>query len=512
MKPLILAILDGWGYSQQKIGNAILSANTPTMNEIAANYPACLLQASGLGVGMTFGEAGNSEVGHMTIGAGRVIFQYLTRINKSIETDEFFSNPVLLKALDHVRKNSSRLHIVGLVTSGAVHAHISHLKAAIEFAQKNQMPFSVHLFTDGRDSGLKDGAHLINKVLGDTGSAANLASVIGRDFAMDRNGNWQKTEAAYNLIVNASGVKTDKISDTLQYYYDQDITDAAIPATVVNTSPLAKGDAIFFVNFREDSMRQLLKVFIEPGFDIFLKKTPEDLYIATMTRYLDSPELHVLFDPPVINNGLTETLGKNGKKHFHIAETEKYAHVTFFFNGLHNKTFDGETDFFLESPDNLAAQPEMRAADIAQKVVSEMDRDFYDFFVINFANGDLLAHLGNLETTIKGVQAVDSALAVILQKVTEKDGIMIITADHGNAESMISKTTGEKETRHNSSPVPLYLVASQYRRERTESEIQNSMQNAAGLLADVAPTILAIMEIEKPVEMTGENLFAALGL
>jgi len=510
MRPVVLTILDGWGYSSQQVGNAIATASTPSLNDIAANYPSMLLQASGSAVGMSHGEAGNSEVGHLTLGAGRVIFQYLSRINKAIENGEFFNNQTLLDAAAHVQQNNSSLHIVGLLTSGAVHAYYGHLLALIKFAKDNDLAYRLHLFTDGRDSGLKEGADLLKKLSADLGDLSLLATIIGRDFAMDRNNNWKLTETAYNLLVNATGNASQDIFSTLTDYYHQNTTDADIPATVINGSPIKSGDSVVFFNFREDSMRQLARVFTEPGFNMFLPKLPDNLYIAAMSKYTESKDLHVIIPPPDVKNCLAEVLAQNGKKHLHIAETEKYAHVTFFFNGLHTAPFDGETDVFIDSLQNPLQNPEMKAADIATKVCAELERDFYDFIVINFANGDILAHLGSLEATIKGVEAVDAAVGVIKQKVLEKKGVMVITADHGNAESMIYKGTGEKETRHDDNPVPLYLIAAEYARPRTTEEITNSMSQTNGLLSDVAPTILEILKIEAPVEMTGASLLRSL--
>lgn len=512
MRPVVLAILDGWGYSTDSVGNAIASAKTPVIDEIGTKYPSLLLQASGQAVGMTFGEAGNSEVGHLTLGAGRTIFQYLLRIDKVIASGDFFSNPALAGAREQLKQTGGTLHIAGLLTSGAVHAHFNHLKALIEFAKQNQLPFRLHLFLDGRDSGLKEGASTLKKLSDDIGGLDQLATVIGRDFAMDRNNNWKLTETAYNLIANATGNATTDIFKTLEEQYHQNVTDADIPATIVHSAPIADGDAIVFFNFREDSMRQLLRVFVEPGFDIFLKKVPERLYIATMTEYLESPAVHVLFAPPKVENCLAEVLGANGKKHLHIAETEKYAHVTFFFNGLHPKPFPGETDFFLESPENIIQHPQMRAADIAQKISAELDRDYYDFFVVNFANGDMLAHLGILEPAIKGVEAVDTAIGVLKQKILEKDGILLITADHGNAESMIYRGTGEKETKHDTNPVPFYVVGREYEKDRSTNVFaERSGNRASGIISDVAPTVLELINLPKPAEMTGDSLLPLLG-
>ena len=501
MKPVVLTILDGWGYSTQQVGNAIATADTLNLDDIQANYPSMLLQASGSAVGMSHGEAGNSEVGHLTLGAGRIIFQYLSRINKDIENSEFFTNQTLKDASAHVQKNNSTFHIAGLLTSGAVHAHYAHLIALVKFAKYNNLPYRLHLFTDGRDSGLKEDTELFKKLSVDLGDLSSLATVIGRNFAMDRNNNLKLTETAYNLMVNATGNASSDIFKSLDDYYKQNITDADIPAIVITPSPIKAGDAVVFFNFREDSMRQLVSLF----------NKSDNLYIATMTKYSESPELHIIIPPPEVKNCLSEVLAANDKKHLHIAESEKYAHVTFFFNGLHNKPLDGETDIFIDSLENPLQNPEMKAANIATKVCAELDRDFYDFIVINFANGDILAHLGDLEATKKGVTAVDSAIGKLKEKVLEKNGVMLITADHGNAESMIYKGTGEKETRHDANPVPLYLVGAEYARPRSNEKVEQSRASVAGLLADVAPTILEVMGLPKPPEMTGQSLLGTLG-
>lgn len=510
MRPIVLTILDGWGYSKNTNGNAIANAGTPVLDEIFQNYPSMLLQASGPAVGMIYGESGNSEVGHLALGAGRIVSQYLTRINKSIQDEEFFKNPTLEETAHHIKTNSSTFHIVGLLTSGTVHAHLDHLVALVKFAKDNNLPYKIHLFTDGRDSGLKEAGDTLKNLSTQIGGLENLATVIGRDFAMDRNNKWEKTEIAYNLLIQGVGATSEDIFKTLENYYAQDVHDGKIPATIVSASAIKANDAIMFFNFREDSMRQIVQAFTEESFDKFPRVLPTNLFIASMTRYTDSPLLHMLFTPPIINHCLSEVLGSNNKKHFHIAETEKYAHVTFFFNCLHDTPFEGETDLFIESLENPIEHPEMRANDIANKVALELDRNEYDFYVINIANGDILAHLGNLEATTKGVRATDTALEIIKEKVLEKDGIMLITADHGNAESMIYKNTGAQETKHNDNPVPLHIVAREYQRPRTAEEVANSLNRIDGILADVAPTILELLKIPVPTEMTGTSLLKNL--
>ncbi len=512
MRPVVLTILDGWGYSKQKLGNAILNAKTSNIDYIQQNYPSLLLQASGKAAGMTWGESGNSEVGHLTIGAGRVIFQYLSRINKAIDNDSFFSNEVLTKAISHVHENNSTLHLSGLLTSGSVHAYLAHLFALVDMAKRNNIiNLKIHLFTDGKDSGLKEAPVLIKKVedyLLQVG-IGKISTTMGRDFAMDRGKNWDLTKRAYELLTAGVGEKTLDIYKKLDEYYFQDLSDSKIPPTVVDdTGIIQKNDSLIFFNFREDSMRELAEAFVDKDFGIFDKKELKNLYVASLTQYIENPNLHVVFPIPEIKNGLAEILSKNSKKQYHIAETEKYAHVTYFFNCLKNMPFDGETDFIVESVKNSLENPEMKADDMAKKVLSELDR--YDFFVINFANADTLSHFGNLETAVKGVQAIDEAVGKIKSAVLERGGAMIITADHGNAESLIYKSSGESETKHNDNPVPFYLIAEEFERHRFEQEIASSLSKASGLLADVAPTILELMNIEKPAEMTGESLLKLL--
>ena len=509
MQPLILTILDGWGYSKQKHGNAILNAQTPNLNKIRDNYPSLLLQASGKAAGMTWGEPGNSEVGHLTIGAGRVIFQYLSRINKAITTGEFFENEVLKRAIGHVKANDSTLHLAGLLTSGSVHSYLSHLFALIDLAAKNQVRnVKVHIFTDGKDSGLKEGAILIKKVQDYLAKAGlgGIATIIGRDYAMDRNKNWDYTNKTYDLMVRGAGERVQDILKKIEELYDSGTTDSKLPAMLLDEQGTVKeNDALVFFNFREDSMRQIAKSFIETEFEIFPVERFQNLFVVGMTQYLEDSRLNVAFSIPEIKNGLAEVLSLNGKTQFHIAETEKYAHVTYFFNCLNNEPYDGETDVFIESLKNHLENPAMKAPDITDKIIEHVKADRYDFYVINFANADVLSHMGNFEATIKGVEAIDGQIGRLLDAVLEKDGTMLITADHGNAEALLYQLTGEKETKHNDNPIPFYLVSKQFEGPRSDETPQIN-----GLLADVAPTVLALMGIEKPEEMNGESLLGQL--
>jgi len=514
MQPIVLTILDGWGYSPQKHGNAILYARTPFIDLVQRNYPSLLLQASGRAVGMTWGEAGNSEVGHLTLGAGKTIFQYLSRINKSISDGSFYQNEALLGAVNHAKENYSTLHIAGLLTSGSVHAHISHLLALLDLAAKNDFAnIRIHLFADGKDSGLKEAPLLIKKFQDYAAKAGVgvITTLIGRDYAMDRGKNWDSTRRAYELLVRGAGEKTDDILQRVETNYQIGYTDSNLPPLITDKQGTIKdGDALIFFNFREDSMRQLTRSFIEDDFQIFPVEKFNNLRIVAMTQYLDDPRLKVVFPLPEIKNGLAEVLALNGKTHLHIAESEKYAHATYFFNGLNNTPYPGETDIFIESLKDHPLNPEMRAMEISEKVRNYISRDQYDFYVINFANPDVLAHTGDLEATIRGIETIDGALKPLADAVLNKDGIMIITADHGNAESMVYESSGEKKSRHEESPVPFYLVGKKFQRDREIEEVEKSFSQVNGILSDVAPTILELMEIPKPEEMTGDSLLRLL--
>lgn len=513
MRPVILTILDGWGYSPAKIGNAIKNARTPNMDFIMANYPGLLLQASGKAVGLTWGESGNSEVGHLTIGAGRIIFQYLGRIDQAIETGDFFNNPALLKAAEHAAKNNSKLHIAGLLTSGSVHAYFNHILALIEFSKRNNLKnVKLHLFTDGKDSGLKEGKILLAKLTDYLNNYPDMkiASVMGRDFPMDRNNNWDLTKKAYGLMTVANGEETDNIVQKLDEYYSQGLHDNKIPPIILDkTGTVEDGDALIFFNFREDSMRQIVRAFADDDFEFFSRNNYGNLLIAVMTPYIENPKLNIIFPAPDVKNGLAELLSLYNKKQLHIAETEKYAHATFFFNGLKNKPFPGESDVFIKSIKKAEEEPEMMAKEITEKVIEELNKDYYDFVIINLANADIVAHSGNLEKTTKGVEATDVCIGKLKDTIFAKDGIMIITADHGNAESLTSKG-GEEESKHNMNPVPFFVVTKEYERQRTEEEIKKSFSEVSGIIADVAPTILQIFGIPQPPEMTGESLFKLL--
>lgn len=521
-RPVILAILDGWGFSQKTGGNPIKQANKPALDEINRHYPMVLLQASGLAVGMAWGESGNSEVGHLNIGAGRIVEQYYSRINRSIADKTFLSNPALAGAFKHAAKNNSRIHLIGLLTSGTVHAAYSHIIGLLEMAvQNSQTEVYLHLFLDGRDSGPQEGVSLLSKlnINIQKHGYGKIITIIGRDFAMDRDNKWDKTQKAFNTIVKAEGEKSDNLITSINNYYQQGINDSAMPPIIDTTSGysgLKDNDALIFFNFREDSMRQIIRSFIEPDFNLFPRADIVNLYLATMTQYLDPSAAGLLpivaFFPPDIKNGLAEYLSISGKAQMHIAETDKYAHVTYFFNGLQNNPYQGENDIFMDSVENIEQNPQMGTPKIMAKIIEILDQNLYDFIIINFANADLLAHTGNYNAVIKGIEAIDTALGSIQAKVLEKNGILIITADHGNAESMINWNSGETETKHNDSPVFCYLIAKEYENPKSDEKIAEEIASINGILSDVAPTILELMGLPRPPEMDSQSLLSLLSI
>ena len=515
-KPVVLVILDGWGFSEQTTGNPVKQAKLSNLDAIAAQYPMVLLQASGPAVGLTWGEAGSSEVGHLAIGAGRIVNQYNPRINEAIKNGTFFVNQVLVGAFEHAKQSNGRVHLVGLLTSGTVHAAFNHLIALIQMAAENNPSQTfVHLFLDGRDSGLREGVELIKKLEQETqkNNHGKIAAVIGRDWAMDRNNNWERTQKTYQLIAKAEGEKTGNLIESITDYYQKDVNDSQMPALVSSASGfngMADGDAVIFFNFREDSMRQIFRSFTEENFTNFQRAILKNVYLCSMTKYLEEQTAPVAFPPPEVKNCLAEVLAAAGKMQLHIAETDKYAHVTYFFNALNNQPFAGETDVFIDSVKNIEQNPAMASVEIGEKVAAALEPGRYDFILANFANADLLAHTGNFEAVVRGMEAVDAALGRVLNKALEKDAVLIVTADHGNAESLIYKTGGEAETKHGTNPVFFYLVDNVYRRQKSFEQIAAEKAEVNGILPDIAPTILELMGLPQPPEMTGQSLLPLL--
>lgn len=502
-KTTALFILDGWGYSETSKSNAIAAANTPNWDALWANKPHALIKTSGLAVGLPEGQMGNSEVGHMNLGAGRVVYQNFTRIGKAIDDGSFFENAALVNAVDKAVAADKAVHVLGLLSPGGVHSHHEQIMAMCELAVKRgAKAVYVHGFTDGRDTPPRS-AHTpivaLEAKLAELG-AGKIATLTGRYFAMDRDNRWDRVKAAYEAIVQGKGLfQASTAQAALQAAYDRDENDEFVQATVIGDAvPIEDGDAIVFANFRPDRARQLTRAFTEVDFDGFERAaTPALAAFVTFTEFASDIKADVAFPPVALSNTLGEVLAKQGKKQLRIAETEKYAHVTFFFNGGEEALFEGEERELIPSP-NVATydlQPEMSAPEVTDKLVEVIEAGKYDTIICNFANGDMVGHSGVFDAAVKAVEAVDACLGRIMAALTVNGGQCLITADHGNVEQMLSDDGAQPLTSHTIGPVPLVLVS-----PTAEWGIQE------GALCDLAPTLLDMMGLEKPVEMTGVSL------
>ncbi|MBU4360449.1 2,3-bisphosphoglycerate-independent phosphoglycerate mutase [Candidatus Parcubacteria bacterium] len=519
-KPVVLIILDGWGIAPNSVGNAISQAKTPNFDKYCQEYFCAALQASGEAVGLLFNEMGNSEVGHLNLGAGRIIYQNLPKINKSITDKSFFSNPIFLNACKNVNQKSSALHLIGLLSTGGVHASVNHLYALLELAKQQKVKnVFAHVILDGRDMDYNSGLGLVSELLQKIKNLGigNIASVCGRWWAMDRDNRWGRIEKAYNAMVNGeSKNKSINPIEAIKKSYAQKIYDEEFYPTVIinnDSQPIAKiqnSDSVIFANYRADRGRQLSKAFVLPSFDKFERGAYlKDLYFATMTQYDKDLPIEVAYPPETIKNSLAEILSKNNLKQLHIAETEKYAHVTYFFNGGVEEKFSGEEHVLIPSPavENYAQTPKMSALKIKDNVLKELSANKYDFIVINFANPDMIAHTGDLSASIKALEFIDECLGEISEAVLSLNGVCLITADHGNAEEIINPQSGEINKEHSITPVPFILIDKKHENsERLGEGIKLELLTPSGVLADVAPTILKIMNIEQPEEMAGRSL------
>lgn len=520
-KPLVLAILDGWGVAPDTPGNAITQANTPRMDGFGREYPVMTLYASGNEVGLRFGEMGNSEVGHLNIGAGRVYYQTLPRINKTITDGSFFENEAFLKAAEHAKKNKSALHLLGLVSPGNVHASQEHCHALLGFAKQHKIKdVYIHVILDGRDTNDHAGVDFIRELMGKMKElkVGKIASISGRYFAMDRDNRWDRIEKAYRAMAQgqAEQMFEDPI-DAIEASYQQNVFDEEFVPVVMGkreepVGPIQDNDAVIFFNFREDRARQLTKAFALPGFSKFERPPINNLLFVTMTEYEKDVPVVVAFPPVVVHKCLAETISNAGMTQYHVAETEKYAHVTFFLNGTLEEPFHGEERKIIPSPrvSSYDQAPEMSAGEITKEVVRAVDSDAYDVIFVNFANADMVGHTGDFEATKKGIEAVDRGLGQIADHVLAKGGVMLITADHGNAEEMKNLENAQKDKEHSNNPVPLYIIGGEYRGQAGPSgdppEGDMSLMHPVGMLADVAPTILSMLGLEIPSEMSGRAL------
>jgi len=519
-RPVVLVILDGWGVAPPSQGNAVTLAKTPIFNNLLTHYPSMTLQASGEAVGLPWGEMGNSEVGHLNLGAGKIVWQNLPKITRSIADGSFFKNQIFLKAIEHVKRNKSKLHFVGLVSNGMVHSSINHLFALLEMAKQNNVKdVFIHAILDGRDTPFNSGEVFIkeleNKI--QQFNIGKIATLSGRYWAMDRDNHWERTEKVYKAMTEGKAEQyAQKPLKVITDSYSKRVYDEEFIPTVItdeNNKPLgivSDNDAVIFFNFRPDRARQLTKAFVLPDFNGFTRSRKlENLFFVTMTEYEVGLPVYIAFPPEKIENPLAKILSDFGLKQFHIAETEKYAHVTFFFNGGREQPFEGEERLLIPSPrvSSYDQKPEMSAPEVAAKTIEAINSGKYDFIIVNFANPDMVGHTGNLEAAKKAVEVVDELLGKILLSVLKINGVAIVTADHGNIEEMINLRTGEIDKEHSTNPVPFIIVGQTFELKNPLTEVPDlSIFSPFGVLADVAPTILKIMGLEKPKEMTGTAL------
>lgn len=523
-RPLVIAILDGWGVSFVQRGNAIATAATPNMDEFLRFYPSAAIQAAGMEVGLPWGEVGNSETGHRNIGAGNVQYQVLPLIDNAIAKGSFFENSALREAIEHAKKYKSALHIMGLVSPGGVHAHMNHLFAILALCkQMNKIDrVYIHMFADGRDTPPQSALAYVKSLEEAIGryGVGTIASVTGRFYAMDRNRNWERTEAIYNLLVGGprqAGAPTAE--QAIKQAYKNNITDEMIPPTAITRGggPIAaigENDSVIFTNFRADRARQLTYAFAQPEKVGFKTQPFTNVLITTLSQYSpDIPTPYAYVEEPA-EYPLARVLSEAGLKQFHIAETEKYAHVTYYLNVGHEDVFPGEKRELIPSSDvpNFSTEPEMQAGPIADRSIQEIQGDKYDVFFLNFANADMVGHTGDFAATQRACSFIDTCLGRIAEATHKAGGALIVTADHGNAEEMLHPETGEPEKDHTSNPVPFHYVHPQLKRTtpKSDAEVQEILSYPIGVLADVAPTILEILQLPKPPQMTGVSLLGSL--
>lgn len=503
----LLVILDGWGYSKSDYFNAIKNANTPAWDSIWNEFPKTLINASSLEVGLPKGQMGNSEVGHVNIGSGRIIYQELTKIDKAIEEKTFSDNKVLCDAIDNVISHDSSLHLMGLLSPGGVHSHEEHIFEMIKIAkQKGVKKIYLHAFLDGRDTPPRSAEESIKKAdsLLQKLDVGYIASVSGRYYAMDRDNRWDRVEKAYNAVVNAdSEYVCDSAAEALEQSYAREQSDEFVIPTCIEKNgksvKIHKNDSVIFMNFRADRAREISHAFVDKNFDHFSRAKRLDINFTTLTEYDSKLKCNVVFPPEQPINTLGEVLAKNHKTQLRIAETEKYPHVTFFFNGGKEDQFEGEDRILIPSPKvaTYDLQPEMSAPEVTEKLLEAIKSRKYDCIVCNYANSDMVGHTGNYEAAMQAVEYLDSCLAKLKDAILDYDGNMFITADHGNADMMLNPETQKPHTAHTTNLVPFVYIG----HKKAEVAIEN------GKLSDIAPTMLNVMGIAQPAEMTGRTIF-----
>ncbi len=498
--------MDGYGVNERHEGNAIYAAKTPNMDKYLAKYPNTVIHASGMDVGLPEGQMGNSEVGHTNIGAGRIVYQELTRITKSIDDGDFFENEELVAAIENCKKNNSAFHLMGLLSDGGVHSHNKHLYGLLEMAKRNGLDkVFVHCFLDGRDVPPSSGADFVEALVEKLRAigTGKIASVMGRYYAMDRDNRWERVEKAYAAMVLGEGNKETSAVNAVKKSYNDNVTDEFVVPTVITDdegAPLgtiSENDSVIFFNFRPDRAREITRTIVDEEFSGFERKFFSTYYVC-MTQYdAAMPNVHVAFKPQTLVNTFGEYISRKGLRQLRIAETEKYAHVTFFFNGGVESVYDGEDRALINSPKvaTYDMQPEMSAYEVTDEVVKRIESGEYDVIVLNFANCDMVGHTGVFDAAVKAVEAVDECLGRTIDAVLKMGGVALVTADHGNADQMVDYDTNGAFTAHTTNVVPLVMIGN-----------EDGTKLKKGRLADLAPTMLDLMGFEKPQEMSGESL------
>jgi len=502
IRPVVLCILDGWGLSARLEHNAFAAADTPSLDQLFRNYPWCSLQASGADVGLVADQMGDSNVGHLNIGAGRIVYQCLGLINQAIQSGDFQKNEVILQMIRRAKANGKTLHLMGLLSDGGVHSHLQHLIALLAMAkQEGLSQVSVHAFLDGRDVAPQSALVYISQLEATMQQigVGRIATVSGRFYAMDRDHRWERLQSFWQTLAEGKGETAGSAMEAVSKAYAAGITDEFIlPTLLKGSNPLQDGDQVFFFNYRADRARELCQALLEPDFKGFTRGKWPKINLASMTEYDASFHIPVAFQPANMKNTLGEVVAKAGFSQLRLAETEKYAHVTFFFDGGAEAEWSGEERILIPSPQvaTYDLQPEMSAPEITAQLVAAIQNRRHELIVVNYANGDMVGHTGNWEAAIKAMEVLDQSVAKVVEAIRAVNGSILITADHGNIEQMVDETTGEPHTAHTVWPVPCLLIAAD-----AELRLRNT-----GRLADLAPTVLSLLQIEQPQEMTGQSL------